>query len=57
MKKKVFSLMMTLVLAFIGVARAEVVQIGDGTTTTSVTPFNSLWGYSFVEQVYTANEI
>ena len=57
MKKKVFSLMMTLVLAFIGVARAEVVQIGDGTTTTYVTPFNSLWGYSFVEQVYTANEI
>jgi hypothetical protein len=57
MKKKVFSLMMTLLLAFIGVAKAEVVTIGEGTTTTYVTPFNSLWGYSFVEQIYTADEI
>ena len=57
MKKKVFSLMMTLLLAFIGVAKAEVVTIGDGTSTTYVTPFNSLWGYSFVEQIYTADEI
>ena len=50
MKKKVFSLMMTLLLAFMGVAKADVVTIGDGTSTTYVTPFNSLWGYSFVEQ-------
>ena len=57
MKKKVFSLMMTLLLAFIGVAKAEVVTIGDGTGTTYYCPFNSLWGYSFVEQVYTADEI
>ena len=57
MKKKVFSLMMTLLLAFAGVARADVVTIGDGTSTTYVTPFNSLWGYSYVEQVYTASEI
>ncbi len=57
MKRKVFSLMMTLLLAFIGVAKADVVTIGDGTSTTYVTPFNSLWGYSFVEQVYTADEI
>ena len=57
MKKKVFSLMMTLLLAFVGVAKADVVTIGDGTSTTYVTPFNSLWGYSFVEQVYTADEI
>ena len=48
---------MTLLLAFIGVAKAEVVTIGDGTSTTYVTPFNSLWGYSFVEQIYTASEI
>ena len=57
MKKKVFSLMMTLVLAFMGVAKAEVVTIGEGTSTTYVTPFNSLWGYSFVEQIFTADEI
>ena len=57
MKKKVFSLMMTLLLAFVGVARADVVTIGDGTGTTYYCPFNSLWGYSFVEQVYTASEI
>jgi hypothetical protein len=57
MKKKVFSLMMTLLLAFIGVAKADVVTIGNGTGTTYYCPFNSLWGYSFVEQVYTADEI
>ena len=57
MKKKVFSLMMTLLLAFVGVAKADVVTIGEGTSTNYYGPFNSLWGYSFVEQVYTANEI
>ncbi|KWW30440.1 MAG: hypothetical protein AUK64_795, partial [bacterium P201] len=57
MKKKVFSLMMMLLLAFMGVAKAEVVTIGDGTGTTYYAPYNSLWGYSFVEQVYTASEI
>ena len=49
--------MMTLLLAFVGVAKADVVTIGDGTSTTYVTPYNSLWGYSFVEQIYTADEI
>ena len=46
-----------LLLAFMGVAKAEVVTIGEGTSTTYVTPFNSLWGYSFVEQIFTADEI
>ena len=35
----------------------ETVTIGEGTETTYVTPFNSLWGYSFVEQIYLASEI
>ncbi len=35
----------------------DVVTIGDGTGTTYYGPYNSLWGYSFVEQVYTAAEI
>jgi uncharacterized repeat protein (TIGR02543 family) len=35
----------------------ETVTIGTGTGTTYVTPFNSLWGYSFVEQIYLASEI
>ncbi len=35
----------------------NIIEIGDGTSTTYVTPFNSLWGYSFVEQIYTAEEI
>ena len=48
MKKKVFSLMMTLLLAFIGVARADVVTIGDPTSTTtdSYVPAYSLYEYS-----------
>ena len=49
--------MMTLLLAFIGVAKADVVTIGEGTGTTYYGPYNSLWGYSFVEQIYTADEI
>ena len=35
----------------------DVVEIGYGTGTTYVAPFNSLWGYSCVEQIYTADEI
>ena len=57
MQKKAFSFVLTLLLAFMGVARADVVTIGEGTSTGYVTPFNSLWGYSCVEQIYTANEI
>ena len=57
MKKKVFSLMMMLLLAFMGVAKAETIVIGDGTSTSYYAPYNSLYEYSFVEQVYTASEI
>jgi len=57
MQKKAFFFVLTLLLAFMGVARADVVTIGEGTSTGYVTPFNSLWGYSCVEQIYTANEI
>ena len=57
MKKKVFSLMMMLLLAFMGVAKAETIEIGDGTSTSYYAPYNSLYEYSFVEQVYTASEI
>ena len=39
-----------------GGTRDQVV-IGEGTSTTYVTPYNSLWGYSLVEQIYTAEEI
>ena len=58
MKKKVFSLMMTLLLAFIGVARAEIVEIGvGGTTTNSYVPTYNLYNYSLTQQIYTAEEI
>ena len=57
MKKKVFSLMMTLLLAFMGVAKAETIEIGTGTSTSYYVPFNSLYGYSFTEQIYSASDI
>ena len=57
MKKKVFSLMMTLLLAFMGVAKAETIEIGTGTGTSYYVPFNSLYGYSFTEQIYSASDI
>ena len=58
MKKKIFSLLVLLAAAVSG-AWADEVMIGNEatTTTTYVTPYNSLWGFSYVEQVYTADEI
>ncbi len=35
----------------------DCVTVGTGTSTTYYVPFNSLYGYSFVEQIYTAGEI
>ncbi len=49
--------MMTLLLAFIGVAKADVVEIGTGTSTTYQFPVNSLYNYSFTEMIYSAEEI
>ena len=57
MKKKVFSLMMTLLLAFMGVAKAEVVTIGEGTGTTYYFPIDNYFNYSCTQQIYTADEI
>ena len=56
MKKKLISLLVLLVAAVSG-AWAEEVTIGDGTATAYYTPYNSLWSYSYVQQVYTADEI
>ncbi|MBR1513655.1 MAG: hypothetical protein IJ622_05110, partial [Bacteroidales bacterium] len=57
MQKKVFSLMMALVLAFMGVARADVVTIGEGTSTSYYYPVNMYYNYSLTQQIYTADEI
>ena len=58
MKKKVFSLMMTLLLAFVGIAKAEIVEIGDGgTSTNSYLPNYEFYNYSLTQQIYTADEI
>ena len=52
MKKKVFSLMMTLLLAFVGVAKAEIVEIGDGgTSTNSYLPTYEFYNYSLTQQL------
>ena len=57
MRKKLILFLMLALFGSTNFLRADVVEIGDATTTTYVTPFNSLWGYSYVEQVYTADEI
>ena len=46
-----------LLLAFMGVAKAEVVEIGQGTSTTYQFPVNSLYNYSFTEMIYSVDEI
>ena len=57
--KKLLCILLTALLGFSGLTLSaqQIVEIGTGTSTTYVTPFNSLWGYSFVEQIYTAEEI
>ena len=57
MSKKLILFLMLALFGSTSFLRADVIEIGDGTSTTYVTPFNSLWGYSYVEQVYTADEI
>ena len=57
--KKVFLLLTMLLFAFVGTMRADVVEIGslDGAGNNSYLPMNSLYEYSFTEQIYTADEI
>ena len=50
--------MMTLLLAFVGVARAELVEVGvGGTTTNSYLPCYTLYNNTLSQQIYTADEI
>ena len=57
--KKLLLFLLTLMIGFctLQLSAQQTVEIGTGTSTTSNTPYNSLWGYSFVEQIYTADEI
>ena len=59
MKKHLFFLFAALVLMMApGAMKAQTtVTIGDGTETTYMAPYYSLYNYSFVEQIYTAAEI
>ena len=58
MQKFLRTLTLLALLSVPWVAQGQmVVTIGNGTSTTYVTPFNSLWGYSFVESIYTSSEI
>ena len=59
MKKKVFSLMMTLLLAVTSIVRAQELTVHDGTTTNSYVPFYGLWVDDFTrsELVYPAAEL
>ena len=57
-RKTLFSLFF-LCFAFLGVARADEVTIGslDGAANNSFLPMNSLYKYSYSQQIYTADEI
>jgi len=57
MRKKLILFLMLALFGSTSFLRADVVEIGDGTGTMYYGPYNSLWGYSFVEQIYTADEI
>ena len=49
MKKKVFSLMMMLVLAFMGIARADELTVNDGTTTNSYVPVYGFYADAYLK--------
>ena len=57
--KKVFLTLTMLLFAFMGTMRADVVEIGslDGAADNSYLPMNSLYNYSYTQQIYTAEEI
>jgi len=59
MKKKVFSLMMTLLLAVTGFVRAQELTVHDATSTNSYVPFYGLWvdDYTRSEMIYPATEL
>ena len=48
---------MLLCFAFFGVARADVVEIGEQTGTNAYLPTYSFYNYSLTQQIYTAEEI
>lgn len=51
--------MLLAMLCFLGGARATEVTIGslDGAANSSYLPMNSLYNYSYTQQIYTAEEI
>ena len=57
MSKKLILFLMLALFGSTSFLRADVIEIGDGTGNTYMVPFNSLYGYSFTEQVYLASEI
>ena len=57
MKKFLFFLLTAMLTLPLFTQAQQEITIGTGTSTTYYTPFNSLWGYSFVEAIYTASEI
>ena len=59
MKKKVFSLMMMLLLAFTGFVRANELTVHDGTTTNSYVPVYGFYADAYLkcEMVYPATEL
>ena len=59
MKKLLLLLLTVMMFGFFAapVSAQQIVEIGTGTSTSYNGPFNSLWGYSFVEQIYTSEEI
>ena len=55
--KKVFLFLTMLLFAFTGTMKADIVQIGDleGAANNTFLPMNSLYEYSYSQQIYTAD--
>ena len=57
MKNKILQLLMLFCFAWVGGARAAIVEIGNGTNTQNSFPIKTDWTYSLTQQIYTAEEI
>ena len=57
MKNKILQLLMLFCFAWVGGARAGIVEIGNGANTQNSFPIKTDWTYSMTQQLFTAEEI
>ena len=55
--KKTLHILVALLFAFVGIAKAQVIEIGTGENATYTIPYNTIWINCFQEEIFEAAEI